>query len=115
MNDKLVIDLQTWWIGELKRITKKVMDEEKKRQDRVRVKNDTMLGEYQTETDIYDAYGMGMITERKFNKLMDLLHERENVEQPGELYQLKLDLLSELFQIANGIIRDRKALQHDHD
>lgn len=108
MNTKTVIALQEWWLGELKALTQKVMNQEDKRQERVRAKNDVLLADYTSAGQIQDAYGFGCITERQYNKLMRLWEEREAAEQPGELYRMKIALLQELYHTAKQVLSDAK-------
>jgi hypothetical protein len=108
MNAQNVIALQTWWMNELKKITNKVMEAESKRQAKETKKNYDLLADYKSESEIYDAYGCGIITERKKDKLLDLWEKREALEGDDPLYQMKLTLLSELYQTAKRIIDDEK-------
>ena len=108
MNSKNVIALQTWWLGELKKITNKVMKAESKRQEKEKAKNYDLLADYKSETEILDAYGVGYITERKKDKLLDLWEKRESMTGEDPLYQMKINLLSEFYQTAKRIIEDEK-------
>ena len=105
-----VIALQTWWMGEIKAITKKVMAQEEKRQDRNRQKTDELLADYQSKDEILDAYGFGCITERQKDKLMDLWDQREEKTRPDSLSERKLKLLSELYEDAKKVIRDEEQM-----
>jgi len=96
--DADIVALQKWWMNELQALTKKVMDQEARRQAKAVEKADRLMGEYKTFADIQDAYGCGVISSRKRDRLYDLLEQR-NVE-PDRLYGFKLDLLSELYQTA---------------
>jgi hypothetical protein len=62
------------------------------------------MGDYKTFADIQDAYGMGMISEKKRDRLYDLLEQSK--PEPDRLYESKLALLAELYEIAKGIVRD---------
>ena len=104
--DKEVISLQTWWMGELKRITQKVMDEETRRQTRAREKAEKQLGEYRTYADVQDAYGCGVISTKKRDRLYDLLDQVKPVND--DLYEMKIEMLSEMYQTAKRIVEDRK-------
>lgn len=106
VEDKDIVALQTWWMGELKELTRKVMEQEEKRQARERKQSEKMMGDYRTYADIQDAYGMGVITERKRDKLMDLL-EKANPEE-DRIYRMKLDMLREMYQIAKNAVEERK-------
>ena len=108
MNANAVIALQTWWMDELKQITNKVMKAESKRQEKEKSKNYDLLAEYKSEYEILDAYGVGYITEKKKDKLLDLWEKREKLEGENPLYQMKLNLLSELYQTAKRIIEDEQ-------
>ena len=103
---KDVVELQTWWMGELKAITQKVLDQEDRRQTRARERAEKLMGEYQTYADIQDAYGMGVISEKKHDKLLDLLEDRNCASRPGKLYQDKIALLTEFYQMAKQIVED---------
>ena len=106
VEDKDIVALQTWWMGELKELTRRVMEQEEKRQARERKQSEKKMGDYRTYADIQDAYGMGVITEYKRDKLMDLL-EKSNPEE-DRIYRMKLDMLSEMFQIAKDAVEERK-------
>lgn len=101
MTDRDMIALQSWWMGQLSAITEKVMADEEKRQKRARASSEKKMGEYRTFNDIQDAYGCGVISEKKRDKLYDLL-ENMNPE-PDRLYEEKLALLSELYQTAKDV------------
>ena len=107
MNSKQeTIALQTWWLGEVKKITAKVIKEEDGRQERAKQKSEDLLADYRSEGEILDAYGMGCITERQKDKLLDLWEKREQAAEPGSLYQRKIALLTELYEDAKRIIKD---------
>ena len=105
-NNQEVIALQTWWLGEIKRITKKVMDEESRRVERVRVKNAELLAEYNSEGEIIDAYGYGFITEKQKDKLLDLWQKVQDGSEPTSLHERKIKLLQEMYEQAKQVIRD---------
>lgn len=105
---KEVIELQTWWLGELQKLTQKVMDEEDKRQKKAKAKSEDKLADYKSREEIRDAYGYGCITEKQMEKLMDMWDERENGMQPDRLYESKIQLLSEFYQLAKRVIDDAK-------
>ena len=107
-HDRDIVAVQTWWMDELKALTKKVMDQEEKRQARLRAKADKELGEYRTYADVQDAYGCGVITARKRDRLYDLL-EQYTPEEDG-VYRMKLEMLGEMFQIAKQAVED-----HQHE
>ena len=106
LNNKGTIELQTWWMGELQKLTQKVMDEEDKRQKKAKAKSNDKLEDYNSKDEIRDAYGYGFITEKQMDKLMDMWDERESGMQPNELYDRKLQLLSEVYQMAKRVIED---------
>lgn len=112
MNDRQVIALQKWWLGELKALTKKVLAQEEKRQERIRNKNEQMLGDFGIERreDIDDLYAYGTITERKREKLIELWEQKQT---PDEMYEAKIDLLQDMYQTAKEIIREREALMNE--
>ena len=103
---KDMIALQKWWIGEVKALTQKVITTEEKRQAKMSAHVAKRLGEYRTYNDIQEAYGVGVITEQKRDRLMDIL-EKANPEE-DRLYRMKLELLQEVVAIANRVIEDQK-------
>ena len=105
VEDKKIVALQTWWMGEVKALTQKVMDQEAKRQARDQAKSERLLGEYKTYADVQDAYGCGVISARKRDRLYDLLENVNPVED--DLYRMKLDMLAEMYQIAKQAVDDR--------
>ena len=104
MREDKNIQLRRWWIGEIQNLTKKVVDAEEKRQASIRKRAEKLMGEYEgwTYNDVQEAYGVGSITERQFRRLTDLLEQTDPV--PDELYRMKLDLLSELYQEQKKIL-----------
>ena len=107
MNSKQeTIALQTWWLGEVKKITAKVIKEEDGRQERAKQKSEDLLADYRSEGEILDAYGMGCITERQKDKLLDLWEKREQAAEHGSIYQRNIALLTELYEDAKRIIKD---------
>lgn len=106
MNDKEVIELQKWWMREISKITQRVTSEEEKRQEKVKKKNQELMGEYQTERDIMDAYGCGVISDRKKNRLLDLLEGQK--QEPGKMYKAKIELLKEVYQQAKLIVQEKE-------
>ena len=104
MTDREIIALQSWWLGELSGLTQKLLKEEEKRQDKVRSVIDKKLGEYQTLADIQEAYGCGSITEKKYEKLMDLWEQRERSDYSDNLYEAKRDILTDLYRDAKRIM-----------
>ena len=92
------IMLRKWWMEQLRGITKRLMNAEARRIDAERVKAQKQLGEYQTETDIQEAYAWGMITDAKRDKLLDLLEKKDGAQTESEMYRLKLDFLQEDYQ-----------------
>jgi len=105
-HDQKVISLQTWWMGELKKITQAVMDAEAKRQAKQMKKEYHELEGFRSENDIIDAYGFGCITERKKDHLIDLWMRREEGQAEDPLYRMKLALLEELYQTAKRIAEE---------
>lgn len=112
MKRKQVITLQTWWMGELKALTQKVLKEEEKRQARIRKKNEQILGSFDIERreDIDDLYAYGTITDKKREKLIDLWEQQQ---APDEMHQAKIDMLQEMFQQAKEIIREQEAMMDE--
>lgn len=90
--------LRQWWMDQLKTISKKLMDAEARREEAERVKAQKTLGEFQTYSDIQDAYAFGTISEAKRDKLMDLLEKKDGTVPEDEMYQLKIEFLQEDFQ-----------------
>ena len=107
-----VMQLKSWWMARLKELTDKVNKEEEKRQEKVRRGVDRQLGEYRTFNDVQDAYGCGVISEKKRDRLYDLL-ERQNVE-PDRMYEEKIALLSELYQTARRIFSENMDVVQRH-
>ena len=107
-----VMMLQSWWMARLKELTDKVNKEEEKRQEKVRRGVDRQLGEYKTFNDVQDAYGCGVISAKKRDRLYDLL-ERQNVE-PDRMYEEKIALLSELYQTARRIFSENMDVVQRH-
>lgn len=106
MENSDVIALQKWWMGELRTITQRLISQEEKRQEKAAKAAEKLMGDYQTYNDIQDAYGMGMITEKKQMKLLDLLEDKNRARQSSRLYQMKMDMLAELYEIARQIVID---------
>lgn len=97
--------LQDWWIHEIEALLDKVVKTEEKRTARLKANAEKQMGEdFRTYTDIQDAYGMGIITERKRDRLMDLLEQSK--PEPDRLYPMKLDMLGELLNTARRVIED---------
>ena len=105
MTDAQKIKLQRWWMEQLREITRKTMQAEDKRQQKARVKAVKDLADLSIERreDIDDLYGYGVITDRKRDKLLDLF---DQIENPEELYQAKIDLLQDAYSEAQKILRD---------
>lgn len=104
MRQDINIQMRRWWLSELKAITARVQLEEEKRQTRERTKAEKLLGEYQTYQDAQDAYGCGVITEKQFDRITDLLERVRPVE--SELYRAKIELLQELYQEQKKLLDD---------
>ena len=109
-----VMQLQSWWMAKLRELTDKVNKEEEKRQAKVRRGVEKQLGEYRTFADVQDAYGCGVISSAKRDKLYDLLEKQE--ASPDKMYEAKIALLSELYQTARQIFSENMdALQRHGD
>jgi hypothetical protein len=69
------IKLQKWWQGEIRELTRKEMAKEEKRQEKERKKISAIFGDLAIERrdDIDDLYAYGTISERKRDKLIDML------------------------------------------
>ena len=98
------MQLQSWWMARLRELTDKVNQEEEKRQAKARRAAEKSMGEYKTYADIQDAYGCGVISAKKRDRLFDLLEMQEI--KPDGLYEAKIELLSELYQQAKQIFSD---------
>lgn len=96
MKTETNLAMRAWWMGQIQRLIEEVTAQEQKRQDKVRRQNLKKLGDYKTYNDIQEAYGVGVITEKQFDRLVDIL-ENSNPE-PDDLYRAKLDLLQEIYQ-----------------
>ena len=105
--------MREWWLKEIKAITAKVMREEDKRQARQKEKAAKALGEYQSYRDIQDAYGCGVISEREFDRLTELL-ERTQPEE-SKLYRAKIELLQELYDEQKKILDDWEKWEQVHN
>ena len=111
MKQKVVIDLQTWWMSELQKITARVMEQESKRQERVKARNVEALADYNSPDEIRDAYGYGFITEKKCDRLLEMWEQREKEMTGSELYEQKLKLLAELYEDAKRVLGDAKVME----
>ena len=104
MTDVQKIQLQRWWQEELRALTRKVMAQEEKRQQKTKSKAEAALAEYCSRDDILDAYGCDMITEKQKDKLLDLW---DQVNEGGnEMYRAKIDLLQEFYSDSIQVMRD---------
>ena len=99
------IKLQIWWQAELRELTRKVIAQEEKRQEKARKKAASLFGDLAIERreDIDDLYAYGAITDKKREKLIDLW---EQGQQQDGLYQGKIDLLQDAFTESQNIVRD---------
>ena len=102
-----VVKLQEWWMGELQKLTEKVMAEESRRQERQGKKDRDKLADFRCEQDILDLYGWGGITEKQKDKLLDMWEKRESAVAESPLYRMKLDLLGELYREAKRTVEDQ--------
>ena len=105
MTDVQRIKLQEWWKKTLVEITRKVMQEEEKRQERIRKKNASMLADFGIESleDIDELYGYGAITEKKRDKLTELFEASQTTD---EMYEAKIALLQDAYNDAVQILND---------
>ncbi len=108
MDNRETIALQTWWMSCLRRIRQNITDEEEKRQQKAARRAESLLADYESRDQILDAYGFGAITEKKKDKLLDLWEKREAETEPDSLYRAKINLLDELYQVANDIVTGRR-------
>ena len=104
MRDKEKIRLQQWWMEQLRDLTRKVMKEEEKRQAKVTAKASAMLSEYSSRDDIVEAYGMGIITEKQMDKVLDMWDQAN--EGHSEIYEGKIALLQEAYEEAQRIMQE---------
>lgn len=105
MTDAQKIQLQRWWMEQLRVITRKVMENESKRQEKEKKKAAKMIGDLEIEKreDIDDLYGYGVITEKQRERLIDAF---EKSQEPDEMYEAKIELLQEAYTEAQRIMRD---------
>ena len=104
MTDIQKIQLQRWWQEQIRELTRKVMAQEEKKQARKQAESAAALFDYQSRDDILDAYGMGMITEKKRDKLLDLWDNANSGSD--EMYHAKIDLLQEFYTESIQVMRD---------
>lgn len=105
MTDVEKIRLQKWWQEELRELTRKVMAQEEKRQEKAKKKAVSVFGDLAIERreDIDDLYGYGVITEKKRDKLIDLW---EQGQQHDWLYNEKINLLQDAYTESMNIVRE---------
>lgn len=106
-----LMQLQSWWMARLRELTDKVNQEEEKRQAKVRRGVEKQLGEYKTFADVQDAYGCGVISAKKRDRLYDLLEQQEI--SPDWFYDAKIALLSELYQTARQIFSENMQIMQE--
>ena len=90
------IQMRAWWIAKILQIIVEVKEQEQKRQDKVRKQNLKKLGDYKTYNDLQDAYGCGVITEKQFDRLADILEKSD--PNPDIVYLEKINLLEEIYR-----------------
>ena len=112
MKRDINIQLREWWIAELKAITQKVMNAEAKRQTREREKWEKKLGDYQTFADAQDAYGCGVLTEKQYNRILEMQEKAK--PKDDELYRAKLDLLQELYKTQKEFLEKDMRWEETH-
>ena len=105
MTDVEKIRLQKWWQEELRVLTRKVMAEEEKRQEKAKKKALSMFGDLAIERreDIDDLYGYGAITEKKRDKLIDLWEQGQNHDG---FYDEKIRLLQDAYADSIQTVQD---------
>jgi hypothetical protein len=102
MSDKEKIKLQQWWMKQLRELSRKVIEEEEKRQAKASSKAEKILADFSSRDDIIEAYGIGSISERTMEHLLDMWDE---VNQGGsEMYEAKIALLQEAYEEANRVL-----------
>jgi len=104
MTDEVNIKMRKWWLDEIRAITEKVIREEEKREEKAREKNLKKLGDYRTYNDIQEAYGVGVITEKQFDRLADLLEKSQ--PEPDALYRAKIELLQEIYSEQKALLEE---------
>ena len=112
MDIKERIKAQEWWVKQLKLLTWKVIGQEAKRRERVQQKNADALSEYKNANEIQEAYGMGIITEKKYEKLLDMWEESYGSE--SKTYEYEVDILEDVFQEAKRVLEELKG-EKDHE
>lgn len=90
------LKMRAWWIAKILQTIVEVKEQEQKRQDKVRRQNLKKLGDYKTYNDLQDAYGCGVITEKQFDRLADLLEKSD--PNPDIVYLEKINLLEEIYR-----------------
>jgi hypothetical protein len=80
------------------------MKEEEKRQENAKKKCFHLLGEYSSIDDINEAYGVGNITEKQRDRLVDLWERANDGGDP--LYEAKITLLQEAYEEAQRIMQE---------
>jgi hypothetical protein len=105
MTDAQKIQLQRWWMEQIREITRKEMKAEEKRQERQKKKTAKMFGDLEIEKpgDIDDLYGCGAITSRQRDRLIDAF---EGSQGTDEMYDAKMELLQDAYSEAQQIMRD---------
>ena len=105
MTDVEKIRLQKWWQEELRTLTRKVMAEEEKRQEKAKKKALSMFGDLAIERreDIDDLYGYGAITEKKREKLIDLW---EQGQKHDGFYDEKIRFLQDAYADSIQTVQD---------
>lgn len=90
------IQMRAWWIAKILQIIVEVKEQEQKRQDKVRKQYLKKLGDYKTYNDLQDAYGCGVITEKQYDRLADILEKSD--PNPDIVYLEKINLLEEIYR-----------------
>lgn len=97
------IRLQQWWMEWLRKITLKTMENKGKQEEKARAKAEKMLSEYETRDEIYEAYGLGCITEYQKYRLLEMW---DKVNESDGFYDAKIQFLQEAYEEAQRIMRD---------
>ena len=103
MTDVQKIQLQRWWQEQIRELTRKVMTQEDKRQQKAKAKAEAALSDYNSRDEIIDAYGFDLITEKQKDKLLDMW---DQVNTGNDMYQAKIDLLQEFYTESIEVMRD---------
>lgn len=106
--DEARLQMRAWWITKILQIIVEVKAEEEKRQEKVRKQNLKKLGDYRTYNDIQEAYGVGVITEKQMDRLVDILYKSD--PDHDKVYLEKINLLEEIYREQRAIYSEQLKL-----